>query len=204
MSCPLQGIRFLDHPRLRGEHSVEKLKSSFDVGSPPPTRGTLKAWYKSSLTSGITPAYAGNTSPCPLYILKLWDHPRLRGEHSAYHHWPSFEIGSPPPTRGTLKSSRHRSISSGITPAYAGNTRQEAKKADEKKDHPRLRGEHFIPSKSTSPIAGSPPPTRGTPSASSLMSFVSRITPAYAGNTWSLLCATVFSQDHPRLRGEHL
>ena len=128
MSCPLQGIRFLDHPRLRGEHSVEKLKSSFDVGSPPPTRGTLKAWYKSSLTSGITPAYAGNTSPCPLYILKLWDHPRLRGEHSAYHHWPSFEIGSPPPTRGTLKSSRHRSISSGITPAYAGNTG--AKKAE--------------------------------------------------------------------------
>ena len=72
-----------DHPRIRGEH-----KSAFDLrvvypGSPPHTRGTqfdkaiLMDW------EGITPAYAGNTSPYWHAKALFRDHPCIRGEHGA-------------------------------------------------------------------------------------------------------------------------
>ena len=50
-----------DHPRLRGEHKQPQDLVVVNVGSPPPTRGTLVGtkWY--SYTIRITPAYAGNT-----------------------------------------------------------------------------------------------------------------------------------------------
>ena len=49
-----------DHPRLRGEHSVNRVLYSKCLGSPPPTRGTLIWLMLHELISRITPAYAGN------------------------------------------------------------------------------------------------------------------------------------------------
>ncbi len=50
---------------------------------------------------------------------------------------------------------------------------------------------------------GSPPPTRGTLTATADIFLLVRITPAYAGNIISPLAWYLATQDHPRLRGEH-
>ena len=92
------------------------------AGSPPPTRGTHKELTDYAVLDGITPAYAGNTiitAPCPL---ASGDHPRLRGEHTPSINDNYAIVGSPPPTRGTLKYAPCKYAFIGITPAYAGNT----------------------------------------------------------------------------------
>ena len=72
------------------------------MGSPPPTRGTLKKFKSVYFRFGITPAYAGNTGTVVDKVLDYWDHPRLRGEHFTLFRYVIKYIGSPPPTRGTL------------------------------------------------------------------------------------------------------
>ena len=91
------------------------------------------------------------------------DHPRLRGEHSGEDLAMVSDIG--------------------ITPAYAGNTEYACEGAYRNRDHPRLRGEHYITADRFIPLAGSPPPTRGTLSLVSKATGIPGITPAYAGNT---------------------
>ena len=90
----------------------------------------------------ITPAYAGNTHNLDRSMQFLWDHPRLRGEHSGFLACLTPFIGSPPPTRGTHVNGRVKVLEDRITPAYAGNTLKVLFKICVKGDHPRLRGEH--------------------------------------------------------------
>ena len=92
----------------------------------------------------------------------------------------------------------------GITPAYAGNTAYRGKLTHAIRDHPRLRGEHSDNEKRQTDRAGSPPPTRGTHTVGWSFSDLAGITPAYAGNTVALKKHLINSEDHPRLRGEHL
>ena len=161
---PLGKIRCMceDHPRLRGEHLSLVLFSGKEEGSPPPTRGTLCEKWIYTREEGITPAYAGNTNNVRKYWLCSWDHPRLRGEHSRKFSEKSMIWGSPPPTRGTLTFFQSACTLSGITPAYAGNTIYDDSLAYISRDHPRLRGEHYIGQLQITKIEGSPPPTRGT------------------------------------------
>ena len=58
-------VVYWDHPRLRGEHVCSIVKVVGVGGSPPPTRGTHNKFFVSFAISGITPAYAGNTSFFP-------------------------------------------------------------------------------------------------------------------------------------------
>ncbi len=50
---------------------------------------------------------------------------------------------------------------------------------------------------------GSPPLTRGTRNTLNAVGVVTRITPAYAGNTNKIRSGMDTRLDHPRLRGEH-
>ena len=50
-----------DHPRLRGEYSVDGAVPGDETGSPPLTRGILASSVNEVYESRITPAYAGNT-----------------------------------------------------------------------------------------------------------------------------------------------
>ena len=131
-----------DHPRLRGEHQILIVGNYVTPGSPPPTRGTLLIVESLPMRPGITPAYAGNTSICLGQRLKARDHPRLRGEHLKESTNLICKPGSPPPTRGTRLFPCCGQFSSGITPAYAGNTEIDNDITMGDGDHPRLRGEH--------------------------------------------------------------
>ena len=155
-----------------------------EVGSPPPTRGTLYIIRKIVFRVGITPAYAGNTQLLPRPVSYPRDHPRLRGEHFLKNTIAPKVGGSPPPTRGTQDYFYSDTDSNRITPAYAGNTGDAQKTLSNK--------------------IGSPPPTRGTQTQILNGNCPYGITPAYAGNTVNLERPIIFLQDHPRLRGEHL
>ena len=111
-----------DHPRLRGEHLLDRLLDALAEGSPPPTRGARHPLRAREDRRRITPAYAGSTWPTVSAAARPRDHPRLRGEHSSGPTGPGPLAGSPPPTRGALRVDPQRGHRRGITPAYAGST----------------------------------------------------------------------------------
>ena len=153
---------------------------------------------------GITPAYAGNTKLSTFSYPYSRDHPRIRGEHGFTAFTVKISLGSPPHTRGTRYLVIQLWSPAGITPAYAGNTASVQLSLSNTQDHPRLRGEHRSDTSGYIKIPGSPPLTRGTQRFTSNFAPSSRITPAYAGNTCSIVSYHSIIWDHPRLRGEHV
>ena len=55
-----------DHPRIRGEHRADRFDGDSLGGSSPHTRGARSPAAVRRWLSGIIPAYAGSTDPCPL------------------------------------------------------------------------------------------------------------------------------------------
>ena len=111
-----------DHPRMRGEHTVNRHALMLHAGSSPHARGTRTGLHLASRHAGIIPACAGNTDLIDMATHKSWDHPRMRGEHSQCSKDLTGAPGSSPHARGT-----HISVSLyigdvGIIPACAGNT----------------------------------------------------------------------------------
>src|SRR5690606_11964854 len=89
-----------DHPRLRGEHTVDVPELASDDGSSPPARGAPVAALALDHDAGIIPACAGSTRSTTAVIDSSRDHPRLRGEHTSLHGPLSILLGSSPPARG--------------------------------------------------------------------------------------------------------
>ena len=133
---------------------------------------------------GITPAYAGKSSG----QLPSW----------------GSAAGSPPPMRGKVKVSFHRTCVNGITPAYAGKRTLQAEPPAEWQDHPRLCGEKYSKKAAAKAGIGSPPPMRGKAYSIFEPSILFRITPAYAGKSLRLSCGKRSQWDHPRLCGEKI
>ena len=154
------------------------------MGSSPHTRGARCAGGPLHERRRIIPAYAGST-PCGRGATSTsWDHPRIRGEHSAVIAVKLRHAGSSPHTRGA----RPRS---GRAPAR-------------RRDHPRIRGEHRRGQAGESGGYGSSPHTRGAlpPSISTRIRI--GIIPAYAGSTSLARGGFGRPADHPRIRGEHI
>ena len=172
-----------DHPRIRGEHQTN------------PTARLGGQW--------IIPAYAGSTSSAPPPQTRRPDHPRIRGEHCHRFIGIHMSRGSSPHTRGARRG-RHGHIRvARIIPAYAGSTERLVMSHGQRRDHPRIRGEH---SPALMPIAGrsgSSPHTRGAQLADAAFGLPDRIIPAYAGSTSQATRASGAGKDHPRIRGEH-
>ena len=71
-------------------------------------------------------------------------------------------------------------------------------------DHPRVCGEHFVPTIMGSVSLGSSPRMRGTLLDRMVAHRHAGIIPAYAGNTPDYTDACNYPRDHPRVCGEHL
>ena len=112
--------------------------------------------------------------------------------------------GSPPLTRGKAVMAKVRVWLSRITPAYAGKSAPCGAAPDFMPDHPRLRGEKGGGGGSGVFHGGSPPLTRGKVLLPRQADYSRRITPAYAGKSFSEKSAVTEAWDHPRLRGEKL
>ena len=131
------------------------------------------------------------------------DHPRIRGEHSPRWRPRRTQSGSSPHTRGAPKSTRPKTTSPRIIPAYAGSTLYRRRLHRARQDHPRIRGEHSGAALSFWRRKGSSPHTRGAQPRESPGGLSHRIIPAYAGSTSVAVGSCPRSWDHPRIRGEH-
>ena len=95
-----------DHPRIRGEHSFEKLPSAIARGSSPHTRGARQSAEWGQQKARIIPAYAGSTRVRSISSWQASDHPRIRGEHQDGFTYMPEAGGSSPHTRGALRDRR--------------------------------------------------------------------------------------------------
>ena len=193
-------------------------------GSSPHTRGALRNVAHNIPLGRIIPAYAGSTAGPRGRRRRRGDHPRIRGEHGggvlvdvpgAVDHprirgehvgwaWEGVKlVGSSPHTRGAHAREHQTRRVHGIIPAYAGSTSGASDDGRPVRDHPRIRGEHDLPTAVGKVTWGSSPHTRGAPGCRGSSSSDSRIIPAYAGSTRSEYSIIVPFRDHPRIRGEH-
>ena len=195
--------RYGDHPRMRGEHHTPIRKRGRWQGSSPHARGTLGTQLRLCVSIGIIPACAGNT-PDPIVLSwAIWDHPRMRGEHSIRPLRKSTRRGSSPHARGTRSAPVIIHLTLGIIPACAGNTRRLRELPTRSWDHPRMRGEHLRLSGKKSAKPGSSPHARGTQQLVEAVGDEIGIIPACAGNTHWPNALISYPGDHPRMRGEH-
>ena len=104
--------------------------------------------------------------------------------------------------RGKAGFLRPSSFLTGITPAYAGKSQTEFCGTTSKRDHPRVCGEKSERGGLRMPRPGSPPRMRGKGFPGPLGNIMQRITPAYAGKSFSCDLRRRTSTDHPRVCGE--
>ena len=200
---PRQAPTARDHPRIRGEHGLSPSIPPTTPGSSPHTRGARNFGSAACRNTGIIPAYAGSTTTPARAMIPPRDHPRIRGEHIAWHFQESSQLGSSPHTRGALVGELVGCGAAGIIPAYAGSTRPPRLRTTETQDHPRIRGEHPHSGAASQIDEGSSPHTRGARGGGGAVGDGVRIIPAYAGSTPPCYWRARSVRDHPRIRGEH-
>ena len=182
-TSPLLTLPHTVHPRSRGEHVPQALR----------TRETLR----------FIPARAGNTWKSWLSTRSEAVHPRSRGEHFSAFALACRHAGSSPLARGTPHSTSRGARQSRFIPARAGNTAGISVTASSSTVHPRSRGEHSRPAPGYPWGAGSSPLARGTPGTDVPGHNTNRFIPARAGNTRQVRRQRYDSAVHPRSRGEH-
>ena len=192
-----------DHPRVCGEHTTVQPFSYRDTGSSPRMRGTPVRSRAEPRTTGIIPAYAGNTCREYWFAVRRRDHPRVCGEHCRKCGFSDCCVGSSPRMRGTRSCPGLRCRCLGIIPAYAGNTTSRATCRRSARDHPRVCGEHPDNALLSESMSGSSPRMRGTLCRHRNACFLIGIIPAYAGNTLQRHGMLAAYRDHPRVCGEH-
>ena len=192
-----------DHPRIRGEHDFDLEAIVDELGSSPHTRGAPRDRARTTDRPRIIPAYAGSTGSPESMLAGLSDHPRIRGEHPSSARVTCPDSGSSPHTRGARLHGEDEGVPRGIIPAYAGSTGFRHAQGADRRDHPRIRGEHQKTSYRVWLSCGSSPHTRGAPGLLALWRGKVRIIPAYAGSTSDRPLERNRLQDHPRIRGEH-
>ena len=193
-----------DHPRVCGEHLEVGTPFRHTLGSSPRMRGTPEDLPEDSFVLGIIPAYAGNTRIVSSPFRRIWDHPRVCGEHETLPHVQLDIEGSSPRMRGTPAITPPSVRLTGIIPAYAGNTNSVSHTIGTSGDHPRVCGEHHGAESDSEGLEGSSPRMRGTPAPRTGISRPTGIIPAYAGNTCACSRPRSRRRDHPRVCGEHL
>ena len=112
-----------DHPRMRGEHRRSLRDMCQRGGSSPHARGALGGCTGHSCEPGIIPACAGSTGGCGSIAVRVWDHPRMRGEHPNFSDEVTEFGGSSPHARGAPRLMRRRRSAPRIIPACAGSTK---------------------------------------------------------------------------------
>ena len=190
------------HPRVCGERIRPGSHCSFEFGSSPRVRGTLRQEVALEIIKRFIPACAGNAVIVPSYLKTLTVHPRVCGErlNVIFHECPA--AGSSPRVRGTLLNSHAAEDIIRFIPACAGNAWSKPTPRGTVSVHPRVCGERAVGSCASSQLSGSSPRVRGTPRAVTARQFVKRFIPACAGNAVCLERCCVRCTVHPRVCGE--
>ena len=192
-----------DHPRMCGEHNPVVNTATGSAGSSPHVRGAHRCRYRQRHCEGIIPACAGSTRIVSSQFQRIWDHPRMCGEHPVSTPLGVMVAGSSPHVRGALIGVKRVDGASGIIPACAGSTRFCRPCRPCCRDHPRMCGEHYLCHTRYCAVPGSSPHVRGAlrlhyPRVGSM-----GIIPACAGSTITVTFSKIDVRDHPRMCGEH-
>ena len=112
------------------------------------------------------------------------------------------EWGSPLRMRGKVTGLFFYQVPVGITPAYAGKSKNTCTSVVFDQDHPRVCGEKVPAIRRFAQIMGSPPRMRGKGHRIPLRHPLQGITPAYAGKSSACRRTLSAGWDHPRICGE--
>ncbi len=137
---------------------------------------------------------------CPVYDRRIT--PAYAGKSILQRCFLMFVQGSPPPMRGKVLLGFRCRFLRRITPAYAGKRYKSKINFPFTKDHPRLCGEKSVFFATNRGTKGSPPPMRGKATGQISIICPDRITPAYAGKSYTTFPQKIGKKDHPRLCGE--
>ncbi len=131
----------------------------------------------------------------------MWN-PRTCGEKSLTCERIDFRLGSPPRRRGKVQLVECILARAGITPAWAGKSKEPLKICEKQEDHPRVGGEKLDLLAVVFSALGSPPRGRGKAGHGVEGGQHLGITPAWAGKRSSLDGKMFKIWDHPRVGGE--
>ena len=173
--------RWRDHPRVCGEKPVAMHTRMTSAGSPPRMRGKALPKRSKAMKHGITPAYAGKSTPDLRLICRNQDHPRVCGEKRFHFAQGRSVPGSPPRMRGKAEMDISEWPTNRITPAYAGKSSLDLASVQCCRDHPRVCGEKVVLFIMFTTFMGSPPRMRGKGHPMHPGPAYTGITPAYAG-----------------------
>ena len=146
-------------------------------------RGALDRDIGIIASRGIIPAYAGSTAEILASRGPWTDHPRVCGEHILWCILHRHTRGSSPRMRGAQVKIKLDKGAFGIIPAYAGSTMAASPSHTQKRDHPRVCGEHCEALISMREPSGSSPRMRGARERRVRLVSEVGIIPAYAGST---------------------
>ncbi|TDQ53226.1 hypothetical protein EV190_10415 [Actinorugispora endophytica] len=131
-----------DHPRVRGEHPAARARPFHPRGPSPRARGARCRTGAEDLRSGTIPACAGSTYRFLPVRFGARDHPRVRGEHPSSSAAARKRRGPSPRARGARVRGGGLRGGGGTIPACAGSTHSPVSPESDRRDHPRVRGEH--------------------------------------------------------------
>ena len=174
-----------DHPRMRGEHLYLAVTHAHRRWIIPACAGSTGAAMLSlSRRLGSSPHARGARSTTRPSASPARDHPRMRGEHEVQGRVPVQGQGIIPACAGStnLISSSSMYVT-GSSPHARGARCRTSLRRSNRRDHPRMRGEHRSQPLRGRNKRGSSPHARGAPAGR-----------ARAGSR---------TRDHPRMRGEH-
>ena len=186
-----------------GEHRVGLECVFLEEGSSPHVRGALRLFRFPLDLTGIIPACAGSTIRLAGRSMCSRDHPRMCGEHQRGVRDPRTALGSSPHVRGARLERDENPSGSGIIPACAGSTDRVGAAGSLVGDHPRMCGEHITPNPFANAVLGSSPHVRGALIQGIVLHCPLGIIPACAGSTQVRLRRRPWTEDHPRMCGEH-
>ena len=176
-------MRIGDHPRMCGEHFRSEPAHPLRRGSSPHVRGALDDGSDREQISGIIPACAGSTPNSHRNPRTAWDHPHMCGEHRDAPIYMQSTAGSSPHVRGALDEKPFFDSRRGIIPACAGSTTRWRMRPSQKRDHPRMCGEHQVMDDYGTMVVGSSPHVRGALRIQGTRPDCKGIIPACAGST---------------------
>ena len=171
------------HPRVGGEHPWVSTLRALPTGSSPRGRGTQ---FRNAFLDGgrrFIPAWAGNTASESSEFSSDSVHPRVGGEHTTGVGAARRCAGSSPRGRGTRQRVTDKEQNLRFIPAWAGNTKMQRLKMQNRTVHPRVGGEHVRKHLQRFEPFGSSPRGRGTHNGETLLDTFVRFIPAWAGNT---------------------
>ncbi|OAZ75828.1 hypothetical protein SRCM100623_00345 [Acetobacter pasteurianus] len=191
------------HPRVCGEHAIQRRTVRIGMGSSPRVRGTPSVLDNGSRVARFIPACAGNTLAYSEIVKGFPVHPRVCGEHEGQAVVSNHVGGSSPRVRGTLRDGKAVASITRFIPACAGNTKTRLIRSRVFSVHPRVCGEHKCCASLCQCTRGSSPRVRGTLAFKKKTWGQKRFIPACAGNTWQPLRHVHLTTVHPRVCGEH-